>query len=97
MHYTHMESPVGRLLLAGDEAGLRIISFPTGSHRRQVEPGWRRDPAPLRPVIAQLEAATLLLRDGYAPARTVYFSFGHDEEVGGKDGAKEVAGEKVFG
>ena len=41
-------------------------------------------------VIAQLEAATVLLRRGYAPKRTIYFSFGHDEELGGTRGAAEV-------
>ena len=42
-------------------------------------------------VIAQLEAATELLRAGFQPERDVYFSFGHDEEVGGNRGAAEVA------
>jgi carboxypeptidase PM20D1 len=42
-------------------------------------------------VIAQLEAATLLLEEGFSPARTIYFSFGHDEEVGGPAGAASVA------
>lgn len=41
-------------------------------------------------VIAQLEAATLLLQQGYEPERTVYFSFGHDEEIGGFAGAAAV-------
>lgn len=42
-------------------------------------------------VVTMLEAATLLLRDGFEPARTVYFSFGHDEEIGGPEGAASVA------
>ena len=42
-------------------------------------------------VIAQLEAATHLLKTGFTPKRTVYFSFGHDEEVGGGEGAANVA------
>ena len=42
-------------------------------------------------VIAQLEAATHLVKTGFAPKRTVYFSFGHDEEVGGNAGAANVA------
>jgi carboxypeptidase PM20D1 len=42
-------------------------------------------------VIAQLEAATALLAEGFQPERTVYFSFGHDEEVGGPAGAAGVA------
>ena len=30
MKYTYMDSPVGRLLLAGDEDSLRLIGFPEG-------------------------------------------------------------------
>lgn len=41
-------------------------------------------------VIAQLEAATSLLRSGFTPERTIYLSFGHDEEVGGNNGAASV-------
>lgn len=41
-------------------------------------------------VIAQLEAATELIRAGFQPERDIYFSFGHDEEVGGFRGAAEV-------
>lgn len=42
-------------------------------------------------VIALMEAATLLIRDGFTPAQTLYFSFGHDEEIGGPNGAAAVA------
>ena len=42
-------------------------------------------------VLALLEAMEALLAAGERPARTVYFAFGHDEEVGGKEGAAEVA------
>ena len=38
-------------------------------------------------VIALLEAATLLVDEGFRPARTVYLAFGHDEEIGGRNGA----------
>ena len=41
-------------------------------------------------VIAQLEAVTHLLSAGFTPKRTLYFSFGHDEEVGGPRGAGAV-------
>ncbi|HTI90381.1 MAG TPA: M20/M25/M40 family metallo-hydrolase [Puia sp.] len=34
-------------------------------------------------VIAILEAAEALLRKGFVPARTLYFCFGHDEEIRG--------------
>ncbi|MFT4045648.1 MAG: M20/M25/M40 family metallo-hydrolase, partial [Solimonas sp.] len=42
-------------------------------------------------LIAQLEAAEALLAQGYAPRRTLYFAFGHDEESGGLDGARRIA------
>lgn len=42
-------------------------------------------------VIALMEAVTSLIQSGFEPARTVYLSFGHDEEVGGHSGASSVA------
>ena len=42
-------------------------------------------------LITQLEAVELLLQAGFAPKRTVYFIFGHDEEVGGRLGAEKIA------
>ena len=34
-------------------------------------------------VIGLMEAATYLIKSNFHPKRTIYFSFGHDEEVGG--------------
>lgn len=42
-------------------------------------------------VMSFLEAVEALLRDGFEPQRSLYLSFGHDEEVGGQEGAKAVA------
>ncbi len=42
-------------------------------------------------VMALMEAMELSLTHGKRPKRTVYFSFGHDEEIGGSQGAKKVA------
>jgi carboxypeptidase PM20D1 len=42
-------------------------------------------------VLSFLEATETLLAAGYEPTRSLYLAFGHDEEVGGKDGAQEVA------
>lgn len=42
-------------------------------------------------VVATLEAVELLLSEGFRPARTVYLAYGHDEEVGGVSGAREIA------
>ena len=42
-------------------------------------------------VIASLEAVEALLREGFHPRRTAYLAFGHDEEVGGRNGARRIA------
>ena len=34
-------------------------------------------------VIGLMEAATYLIKNNFQPTRTVYFGFGHDEEIGG--------------
>jgi len=42
-------------------------------------------------VTGILEAVEGLLKAGYQPRRTVYLAFGHDEEVGGMNGARQIA------
>ena len=42
-------------------------------------------------VIGTLEAVEMLLNEGVRPARTFYFAYGHDEEVGGTTGARQIA------
>ncbi|MFH1539795.1 MAG: M20 family peptidase [bacterium] len=42
-------------------------------------------------VTGLLEAVEKLLGEGFRPRRTVYLAFGHDEEVGGGEGARAVA------
>jgi carboxypeptidase PM20D1 len=39
--------------------------------------------------VSLLEAAQALLQQGFRPARSLLFAFGHDEEVGGRLGAGE--------
>ncbi|MCO5145772.1 MAG: methylated-DNA--[protein]-cysteine S-methyltransferase [Aquamicrobium sp.] len=41
--YTYMESPIGRLLLAGDGKRLSCIGFPAGKGVVTPRPHWRRD------------------------------------------------------
>jgi len=55
-YYTYMESPVGRLLLAGDETGLHRVAFAEGGKALQPEPDWRKDARPLRQAVEQLNA-----------------------------------------
>src|SRR3954470_22075464 len=42
-------------------------------------------------LYAMLEAAEQMAIAGFRPKRTIYFAFGHDEEVGGIRGAKAIA------
>lgn len=42
-------------------------------------------------VIAALEAVEHLLGSGFQPRRTIILAFGHDEEVGGHEGAAKIA------
>ena len=39
-------------------------------------------------VFGILEAIEAMLKENYQPNRTIYLAFGHDEEVGGRNGAK---------
>ncbi|MBL8547560.1 MAG: M20/M25/M40 family metallo-hydrolase [Hyphomonadaceae bacterium] len=42
-------------------------------------------------LVLLLEAAEYLAKQGKRPVRTIIFAFGHDEELGGEDGAVQVA------
>ena len=42
-------------------------------------------------VTGWLEAVEKLLEENFSPKRSIYFAFGHDEEIGGHRGAKSVA------
>jgi len=42
MHYTYMDSPIGRLLLAGSRDELQIIGFSSGAKARGADPEWQR-------------------------------------------------------
>nr|UXE46160.1 succinyl-diaminopimelate desuccinylase [uncultured bacterium] len=42
-------------------------------------------------AMAQMEAVEMLLAEGFQPKRTLYLAYGHDEEVGGADGAARIS------
>lgn len=42
-------------------------------------------------LIGQLEAVDALLAVGHVPRRTLYLAYGHDEEMGGEQGAARIA------
>jgi methylated-DNA-[protein]-cysteine S-methyltransferase len=54
--YTHLDSPVGRLLVAGTGEALHFLSFPTGHKAFGPRPGWCHDAAPFGEVARQLAA-----------------------------------------
>jgi methylated-DNA-[protein]-cysteine S-methyltransferase len=56
MIYDYLDSPIGRLLLAADEHGLRYIGFELGRHPVWIGDDWRRDCAALADARAQLDA-----------------------------------------
>ena len=41
-------------------------------------------------LLSILEAAESLLAEGFVPPRTLVFAFGHDEEISGKEGARQT-------
>ena len=43
MKYCYLDSPIGRLLLAGDEQGLKLLSFPSGKMAQQPDSDWLKD------------------------------------------------------
>jgi len=40
MYYCYLDTPIGELLLAGEEGALSMIGFPKGSMRREPEANW---------------------------------------------------------
>ena len=43
-------------------------------------------------IITIMDSIEYLLKKGFRPKQTIYLAFGHDEEVGGENGAKVIAG-----
>ncbi|MGH7858364.1 MAG: methylated-DNA--[protein]-cysteine S-methyltransferase, partial [Candidatus Binatia bacterium] len=54
--YTLVESPLGPILVAGDEEGLRRISFQDGTGALRPKAGWKRSDRLLRDATAELRA-----------------------------------------
>ncbi len=56
MYFTHVPSPVGDLLLAGDQESLRVLSFAGGAKARRPAPEWIEDSRPFHDAARQLDA-----------------------------------------
>lgn len=55
MYYCYLKSPIGDLLLAGDDDGLSLIGFPQGKMRHDPEPDWIFNEKPFAAARQQLE------------------------------------------
>jgi methylated-DNA-[protein]-cysteine S-methyltransferase len=56
MFYSWYESAIGPLLLAGSDTALKVVSFASGKHARNVDPEWIEDDSAFREVRKQLKA-----------------------------------------
>ena len=54
MYYCYLDTPIGDLLLAGDEEGLSLVGFPEGSMRRDPDPDWIYNEKPFADARRQL-------------------------------------------
>jgi methylated-DNA-[protein]-cysteine S-methyltransferase len=54
--YTYASSPIGQLLLVGDESGLCQINFPSNGRPARADADWREDASALKESIRQLRA-----------------------------------------
>ncbi|NCF25079.1 MAG: methylated-DNA--[protein]-cysteine S-methyltransferase [Gammaproteobacteria bacterium] len=54
MYYCYLDTPIGELLLAGDEDALCLVGFPEGSMRREPEPDWIYKEKPFKAARQQL-------------------------------------------
>lgn len=54
MKFCYLDSPIGRLLLAGDANALSLISFPSGKMAQQPQTGWQQDDSVFKAAKQQL-------------------------------------------
>ncbi len=54
MYYCYLDTPIGELLLAGDDDALCLVSFPEGAMRRDPDPDWIYNEKPFSAARQQL-------------------------------------------
>ena len=54
MYYCYLDTPIGELLLAGEDDALCLVSFPEGAMRRDPEPDWIYNEKPFAAARQQL-------------------------------------------
>jgi len=55
MKYRYIKSPIGALLLAGDDEGLKCVGFPQGKGQIQPQSDWKKDDRAFKEVKKQLD------------------------------------------
>ena len=55
VYYSIVSSPVGKLLIAGEQSGLKLINFQDGRHPQDPEPDWKNGRRFLGDAIQQIE------------------------------------------
>jgi methylated-DNA-[protein]-cysteine S-methyltransferase len=53
-YWCHTDTPVGRLLLAGEQGALKRVHFQSGPHPLRPSPAWQEDPRPFEGALRQL-------------------------------------------
>jgi methylated-DNA-[protein]-cysteine S-methyltransferase len=56
VYYRWLESPIGPLLLAGSNSGLRVLSFGNGKCPRNIDPEWGLDNSAFQDVVEQVQS-----------------------------------------
>ena len=56
MYYDYLDTPIGRLLVAADESGLRHVRFDDARRDQVITADWKRGATHLDRVIEQLHA-----------------------------------------
>ncbi|MHB0776332.1 methylated-DNA--[protein]-cysteine S-methyltransferase [Halomonas sp. WWR20] len=76
MKYTILTTPLGEILLAGDERGLRHLRLPRGEAPAEPEPTWARDDIALaeagRQLLAYLDGRRRSFSIALAPQGSVF-------------------------
>lgn len=76
MWFDEFDSPIGKLVVAADAAGIRHILFPDNRHETRGRAEWQRNPEPVRvareQLLAYLEGQRTVFDLPLAPAGTPF-------------------------
>jgi methylated-DNA-[protein]-cysteine S-methyltransferase len=67
MFFRETDSPIGPLIFAGDDAGIRFLIFKRGRDKEKIQPEWEPDRQSLKEPVKQVDA--------YFRGRLTHFDF----------------------